>query len=75
MRVYEYKTITFETGQSISTFSFSMEDEFNFLGKDGWELVSLISNPHLGSTKYALVDISINILSVLKRKKCERENK
>ncbi len=68
MSVYEYKTITFETGQSISDFSSSMENELNNLGKDGWELVSLISNPHLGSTKYALVGISINILAVLKRK-------
>ncbi len=36
------------------------------------ELVSLISSPHLGSTRYALVGAYNNILAVLKREQHER---
>ncbi|KGO12956.1 DUF4177 domain-containing protein [Clostridium botulinum] len=75
MDIFEYKTIIFETGQLISVFSSSMENEFNNLENDGWELVSLISNPHLGSTRYALVGVSNNILAVLKREQRESVNK
>ncbi len=36
MDIFEYKTIIFETGQLISVFSSSMENEFNNLENDGW---------------------------------------
>ncbi len=52
-----------------------MENEFNNLENDGWELVSLISNPHLESTRYALVGVPNNILAVLKREQHESVNK
>ena len=68
MDTFEYKTVIFEAGQSISTFASSMENELNNLGKDGWELVSLITNPQLGNSKYVLVGIAINTTTVFKRK-------
>lgn len=75
MGIFEYKTITFATGQPISVFSSSMENESNNLGNDGWELVSLISSPHLESRRYALVGAYNNILAVLKREQHESVNK
>ncbi|BDB01163.1 DUF4177 domain-containing protein [Clostridium botulinum] len=75
MDIFEYKTIIFETGQLISVFPSSMENEFNNLENDGWELVSLISSPHLESTRYALVGVPNNILAVLKREQHESVNK
>ncbi|CBZ03126.1 hypothetical protein [Clostridium botulinum] len=75
MDIFEYKTIIFEIGQPISIFSSSIKNEFNNLGNDGRELVSLISSPHLGSTRYALVGAYNNILAVLKREQHESVNK
>ncbi|KEJ00631.1 hypothetical protein N494_06525 [Clostridium botulinum A2B7 92] len=75
MDIFEYKTITFKTGQPISVFSSSMKNKSNSLTNDGWELVSLISSPHLGSRRYALVGTFNNILAVLKREQCESVNK
>ncbi|ACA44192.1 DUF4177 domain-containing protein [Clostridium botulinum] len=68
MEIFEYKTINFETGQPISVFSSSMEN-------DGRQLVSLISSPHLGSRRYALGGVFNNILAVLKREQRESVNK
>ncbi|MCS4471526.1 DUF4177 domain-containing protein [Clostridium botulinum] len=75
MDIFEYKTIIFEIGQPISIFSSSIKNEFNNVGNDEWKLVSLISSPHLGSTKYALVGAYNNILAVLKREQHESVNK
>ncbi len=75
MDIFEYKTIIFEIGQPISIFSSSIKNQFNNLGNNGWELVSLISSPHLESTRYALVGAYNNILAVLKREQHESVNK
>ncbi|APH19050.1 DUF4177 domain-containing protein [Clostridium botulinum] len=75
MDIFEYKTIIFQIGQPISIFSSSIKNEFNNVGNDEWKLVSLISSPHLGSTKYALVGAYNNILAVLKREQHESVNK
>lgn len=74
MDIYEYKTVTFGTRESASSFPDSIERELNNLGKDRWELVSMISNPQLGSTKYALLGVSISTFAVLKRKQQENAN-
>lgn len=66
MGIFEYKTVALIHHPN-------MEDELNDLGKNGWELVSVISNPQLGSTKYALVGVSISTVAIFKRK-CEKEN-
>jgi len=66
MNIFEYKTVA-------SNHPPDMESELNNLGKNGWELVSVVSNPQLGSSKYALVGFSISMVAVLKRK-CEKVN-
>lgn len=65
MNIFEYKTVS-------ASHPPDMETELNNLGKNGWELVSVVSNPQLGSSKYALVGFSISMVAVLKRKREKR---
>lgn len=65
MNTYEYKTAIIKKESN-------MELELNYFGREGWELVSVISNPQLGGTKYNLVGISMNTVAVFKRNSNER---
>lgn len=71
MDLYEYRTVALNHFPDI-------EEKLNNLGRNGWELVSVITSPQLGNTKYALVGISISTVAVLKRRSCDdmkEENK
>ena len=64
MEKYEYKVVTFDTkgfwGGIVETMQ--IEDQFNLLGDDGWEMVSCTStNQSYGASK--------SIVCIFKRKK------
>lgn len=61
MDKYEYKAL--ELG-SLS----HIEAHLNLLGKSGWNLITIISEPKLGSSNYSLIGLSTVKTAILKRK-------
>ena len=73
MKKFEYTTKSFEASKSISAIAASMEKELNILGENGWELVTSITQPGLGSSEYSLIGITQKIIFVLKRQSPQSE--
>jgi len=67
MNTYEYKTKYFNGREMDESFAEHLSDYLNKLGENGWELVSVLSYPQLGSTKYSLVGIKQNAICILKK--------
>ena len=63
---YEYKTILV-TGDEISSLCEGFTAKLNQIGKQGWELVSIISQTGLGSSSYNVLGITQKQFLVLKR--------
>lgn len=61
MEIFEYKTASIQQE--------NIEESLNTFGKNGWELVSMISAPQVGNTAYALIGFSVHTTAVFKRKK------
>lgn len=66
MLQFEYKTVLIN-GKELDDVSNSLTDTLNAYGKDGWELISSLVQPCLGSTQYALIGITQKYILILKR--------
>lgn len=64
---YEYMT-TLLSGKDIDDSDDRLAAKLNKHGKSGWELVSAISQPHLGSSQYNLFGVSQKNILIFKRK-------
>lgn len=62
---YEYMTIALSKHESDD--SGVLAAKLNGYGKNGWELVSVVSQPCLGSVPYSLIGISQKNTLILKR--------
>lgn len=62
---YEYMTIVLSKQDSDD--SGVLSTKLNSYGKKGWELVSVISQPHLGNVPYSLIGISQKNTLIFKR--------
>lgn len=67
MEQFEYKTV-FRGGKDVDDASHSLTDKLNAYGKDGWELVSSLAQPSLGSSQYSLIGITGEITLIFKRR-------
>jgi hypothetical protein len=65
MAQYEYMTVDV-SGTDFSEHA-NITAILNKHGKNGWELVSSIAQPHLGSTKYNLLGISQKNIFIFKK--------
>lgn len=63
---YEYKTIPV-TNDETSNLCEGLTGKLNRVGKQGWELVSVISQNRLGSSSYNILGITQKQFLVLKR--------
>lgn len=63
---FEYKTIVLNSKDMDDT-NEHLTDKLNKYGKNGWELVSFVTQPSLGSSKYNLVGITQKNILIFKR--------
>ena len=56
METFEYKTITVDC-KDMEHSQDALTAQLNRWGKEGWELVSSLTYPYLGSSQYSLVEI------------------
>lgn len=63
---FEYKTVVINA-KDVDDVSDNLTDELNVYGKDGWELVSSLTQPCLGSSKYSLIGITQKYIFIFKR--------
>lgn len=63
---YEYKILPV-TNDEVSKFCEGLTDKLNQVGKERWELVSIISKNSLGSSSYNIFGITQKQFLVLKR--------
>lgn len=64
---YEYETILLNS-RDVDEAGNSLTGKLNAYGKDGWELVSSLTQPCLGSSQYSLIGISQKYILIFKRR-------
>ena len=75
MTEFEYKTISIDSRETEHPET-ALSDKLNHYGKNGWELVTCFSCPHLGSSQYSLIGIAQKTTLIFKRQLClEKEAK
>ena len=66
MTKFEYRTVILK-GTDMTDSNHDLSERVNEYGKDGWELVSIVSQTGLGSSPYNLVGISQKNILIFKR--------
>ena len=63
---FKYKTLLMSS-KDVDDISVSLADKLNVYGKDGWELVSALTQPCLGSSQYSLIGITQKYILIFKQ--------
>lgn len=66
METFEYKTVTVDC-KDMEHSQDKLTAQLNRWGKEGWELVSSLTHPYLGSSQYSLVDLAHRVTLIFKR--------
>lgn len=66
MAQYEYQTVVVNNG-NLKEANSGLTSMLNSYGKYGWELVSSLTQPSLGSTQYSVLGISQKYTFIFKR--------
>ena len=66
METFEYKTVTVDC-KDMEHSQDKLTAQLNRWGKEGWELVSSLTHPYLGSSQYSLVGLTHRVTLILKR--------
>ena len=66
METFEYKTVTVDC-KDMKYFQDILAAQLNRWGKEGWELVSSLTHPYLGSSQYSLVGLAHWVTLIFKR--------
>ncbi len=63
---HEYKTVTVDCKDMEPSLN-TLTAQLNCWGKEGWELVSSLTHPYLGSSQYSLVGLAHRVTLIFKR--------
>ena len=66
METFEYKTVTVDC-KDMEHSQDKLTAQLNRWGKEGWELVSSLTHPYLGSSQYSLVGLVHRVMLIFKR--------
>lgn len=66
METFEYKTVTVDC-KDMEHSQDKLTAQLNRWGKEGWELVSSLTHPYLGSSQYSLVGPAHRVTLIFKR--------
>ena len=66
METFEYKTVTVDC-KDIEHTQDALTTQLNCWGKEGWQLVSSLTHPYLGSSQYSLVGLAYRVTLIFKR--------
>ncbi len=66
METFEYKTVTVDC-KDMEHSQDPLTAQLNRWGKEGWELVSSIAHPYLGSSQYSLMGFAYRVTLIFKR--------
>ena len=66
METFEYKTVTVDC-KDMEHSQDKLTAQLNRWGKEGWELVSSLTHPYLGSSQYSLVGLAHRVTLIFKR--------
>ena len=66
METFEYKTVTVDC-KDMEHSQDKLTAQLNRWGKEGWELVSSLTHPYLGSSQYSLVCLAHRVTLIFKR--------
>lgn len=66
METFEYKTVTVDC-KDMEHSQDKLTAQLNRWGKEGWELVSSLTHPYLGSSQYSLVVLAHRVTLIFKR--------
>ncbi len=66
METFEYKTVTVDC-KDMEHSQDKLTAQLNRWGKEGWELVSSLTYPYLGSSQYSLVGLAHRVTLIFKR--------
>ena len=66
METFEYKTVTVDC-KDMAHSQDTLATQLNHWGKEGWELVSSLTHPYLGSSQYSLVGLTHRVTLIFKR--------
>ena len=66
METFEYKTVTVDC-KDMEHSQDKLTAQLNRRGKEGWEQVSTLTHPYLGSSQYSLVGLAHRVTLIFKR--------
>ena len=66
METFEYKTVTVDCKDREHSQN-TLAAQLNIWGNEGWELVSALTHPYLGSLQYSLVGLTHQVTLIFKR--------